>query len=152
MPPEQAKAGALRLVELMDTTTDVGRATQLGEALGGLGDRLPAESARAVALRLVELMGRARNYQRLSALGEALGRLRKQLPGEQAKAGALHLMNAMEHKSGSVAELATTLSKLGDRLPAEQAYARRCAWGKRSPDSARISPHSAFRISTKVRL
>jgi hypothetical protein len=76
MRPEQVKAAvALRQVEAMGTTTDVGQLIALGSALGGLGRRLPAEQAKAVALRLVEAMGVTTDSGVFVALAEQLGAL-----------------------------------------------------------------------------
>ncbi len=125
LPAEQARAGALRLVEVMGTTIDPNQLYRLGTVLGRLGERLPAKQARAVALPLVEVMGTTTDPDQLYRLGEALGGLGERLPAEQARAGALRLMEVMGTTTywGQLGALSEALGELGEWLPAEQARA-----------------------------
>lgn len=113
LPAEQARAGAVHLVEVMIATTDPAQLSRLGEALGGLGVGLPAEQARAVAVRLMEAMGTITDPYQLSGLGKALGGLGKWLPAEQARAVAVRLVKIMESPIDSNA-FASLAAGLGD--------------------------------------
>ncbi|MCB2263315.1 MAG: hypothetical protein LGR52_10335 [Candidatus Thiosymbion ectosymbiont of Robbea hypermnestra] len=116
---------ATAIAILMRTIEDPKSLSQLGEALGQLGEQLPAEQAQAIAVRLVAAMNATTDSDQLSALGEALGQLGERLSAKQAQVIAVRLVELMNATidSDQLGALGGTLGSLGGRLPAEPAQA-----------------------------
>ena len=110
------------VVNLMQTTANLGLLASLGSALGVMGERLPVKQAKAGALRLVEVMGTTTDGREIHKLASTLGSLGERLPVEQAKAGALRLVEVMGTITDGwqLRELVSDFGSLGEQLPPEQ--------------------------------